>query len=66
LLTIGGYKPLDCQLLLDNKPLQWCSRAKYLGMQILVRKNVKIDLTAAKVMVASIVLCLFVGSKEMK
>ena len=40
LLTIGGNNPPDCQLLLDNKPVQWCVRVKYFGIYLLVDKTV--------------------------
>jgi len=48
LLTIGGDNPPGCQLLLDNKPVQWCVRVKYLGIYLLAGKTVKIDLTVTK------------------
>jgi len=48
LLPIGGDNPPDCQLLLDNKPVQWCVRVKYLGIYLLAGKTVKIDLTVTK------------------
>jgi len=39
LLTLGGINPSDCQLLLDNKPVQWCTRVKCLGIHVLAGKH---------------------------
>jgi len=57
----------DYQLLLDNKPVQWYVRVKYLGIYLLAGKTVKIELTITKgKYYGCYKLRLSVGSKEMR
>jgi len=48
ILTLGGSNPVNCRLFLGNKPIEWTSKVKYLGIHILAGDVQKVDITDAK------------------
>jgi len=61
-LTLGGSNPVNCHLFLRNKPTEWTSKVKYVGIRILDGDVQKVDFTDAKksIMDALTVSCLYV------
>jgi len=48
-LTLGGSNPVNCHLFLRNKPTEWTSKIKYLGIHILAGDVQEVDFTDAKI-----------------
>jgi len=48
ILTLGGSNPVNCRLLLGNKPIEWTSKVKYLSIHILAGDVQKVDIANAK------------------
>jgi len=47
-MTFGGSNPANTTVYLDRKIVQWCTKVKYLGLNLIDGADFKIDLTAAK------------------
>ena len=47
-MTFGGSNPENTTVYLDREIGQWCTKVKYLGLDLTGGADLKIDLTAAK------------------